>query len=688
MKHILLIVSALLTPAFCPGRAPAAEPDARLQNYYCEETKKPFFAEAAGEKGRFMPQRTDAQPDSFLMPKPAGTKRVFIIGESVAALLGPGKALSGKTTLKEKILGKLSGYGAAGDNSGIEIINCGMGGYESYRIHEVLKEILDYSPDLVVVLSGNNDTKEESCPGFQCELRRRKFRLFERYFSITNTAREAKKKALLKMHGATLLKMADAAKKTGVPIVFCTLPAALRDMPPSAAAPLENTEFALGYRLFYSRKHVEALTAFKLGLAADPREPFLNFYAAKSLERLGRGKEAAVYYSNALNFDAGMPRAGRERNELIHRAAASKGACAADLENLFLRLSSGGLSGFTEFTDGMHWNRSYNKAVWEEIFSAAGRCGIKGFERFTAGSPQLWAETSRETALKRLSYAFAWIEEKGFTEASLAELSRIKEEQPDLLKKAGASPEQLEKLLLNNFWSAGKIMHLQNQFPLFLAHLAETERRAGNYSQALSLCDRALSLKPGTPLLKLERVQILADMGGDAENGFLALTEERSLSKKAAALAAAYGFLYAGTSAAPAASEGDIRSSKIISDQAVEKIFANDLKAAEELSLKALEKYPFNAEALMSLCSIRQREGRTQQALEACKRTVQAVYQTPANGTASMEILACEAAFESFKLLKALNREPEAVRILDRCIKRAPPSWPGLAAAKTALKTR
>jgi hypothetical protein len=165
---------------------------------------------------------------------------VFVVGESVAALLGSGNDLSGKMTRGQKLIKKLFGTAAVPKT---EIINCGMGGYESYRINGVLEEALKYDPDLLVVLSGNNDTLEESCPGFECELRRRKFRLYEKYFSISNTGREARKKAALKMHEAMLLKMAASAKKARVPIVFCTLPAAVKDMPPRQPAPLESKEF-------------------------------------------------------------------------------------------------------------------------------------------------------------------------------------------------------------------------------------------------------------------------------------------------------------------------------------------------------------------------------------------------------------------------------------------------------------
>lgn len=694
MKHIILIVMAFSPQALYPVSIFSAEQDARLTDYFCKEVKQPFFAETAGKKGRYVAQRKDALPDSFRMPKPAGTKRVFVIGESVATLLWPGKALSGSSSPGKRFLSKLLGDRGAGDNPGLEIINCGMGGYESYRIYGVLKEILNYSPDLIVTLSGNNDTREESCPGFEFELRRRKFRLFERYFSLTAAGPEARKKALLKMHEGMLLKMAGAAKKAGVPIVFCTMPAAVKDMPPGRPAPLENRHFALGYRLFYAKKHAEALVEFKLGLTADPCEPFFNFYAARSLERLGRNKEAAAHYSDALNFDTTMSRSGRERNDLIRRAAAAEGACVADLEKLFQGISAGGLPGFAEFTDGMHWNYPHGKSVWEEIFRAAGRCGIKGFEKFTSGSPGNWAETSRETALKRLGYAFFWLDEQTLNEASLAELSRIKTEQPELLKIAGVSPEQFKDLLLDNFWSTLKINRFKELFPFFLAHLAETERRAGNYAQALSLCGKALLLKPGHPLVKFVRVQVLADMGGKTEDEFLALAQEPSLGDKVAAVAAAYGFKKAAdpaprrnaaAAAAPASGE-NAKSSKKLSDQAVKKIFSGDFKAAEELYAKALEKNPFNAEALMTLCSLRRKDGPTPRALDACQRAASAVYQDPANRIPSLEMLYCDAAFESYKMLMALKREPEAAAILGQCVKRAPPGWPGLDAAKAALK--
>lgn len=684
MKSLFFLIAALFLAGLYPCCAFGAEQDPALRDYFCDEIKKPFFAETSGVKGLFVPQRKEAQPDSFLMPKPAGTKRVFVIGESVAGILGPGRALSVKRTAGDKFTDQVAGRGASEGNAGIEIINCGMGGYESYRIYDVLKEILEYGPDLVVVLSGNNDTREEACPGFFHELRRRKFRLFEKYYSISRPLPEARKKAAMKMHEAMLLEMAASAEKAGTPIVFCTLPAAVKDMPPRRSLPLEDNGFALGYRSFYAKRYREALDRFRLGLAAEPREPVFSFYAAKSLEGLGLREEAAGYYLNALDLDASMSRAGSERNGVIRRAAAEGSACLADLEKLFKKAAPDGLPGFSEFADGTHWTRPHNEAVWEEIFRAAGGCGIKGYEDFTAGGAGKWGESSREVSLKRLSYAYSWMEESGLNEPGLAELARIKAEQPGLLEKAGASPEGLEKLILNNIWSAEKIKNISGLFPYFLAHLAETERRTGNYARALALCDRALLLKPGDSLLRFGRAQILGDMGRKSEEEFLAIAGEPGFYARAASVAAAYGVKVP----PPLASKENAGLSKKISDRAALRMLAGDLKAAEELSEKALEKNPYNAEALMNLCSLRQKDGRARQALEACKDAFSAVYRDPANRIPSLEMLSCDAAFESYRLLKDLDREAEGLDILGQCVGRAPPSWRRLGAAMTLLKKR
>ena len=85
----------------------AAAGSADQSGYYCEDIKKPFFApDASGRE--YTAQRPMAQPEKFSMPKPAGVKRVFVVGESVAAILGSGRAVARTGAAPDTLGGWLS----------------------------------------------------------------------------------------------------------------------------------------------------------------------------------------------------------------------------------------------------------------------------------------------------------------------------------------------------------------------------------------------------------------------------------------------------------------------------------------------------------------------------------------------------------------------------------------------------
>ncbi|MCX5792309.1 MAG: hypothetical protein NTY45_08880 [Elusimicrobia bacterium] len=642
-----------------PGAAagPVPDPGKQDQNgYFCEDIKKPFFAEIGPGKGEFSAQRSLAMPEKFSMPKPAGVKRVFVLGESVATILGPGYMALNDGIFGGRFLRQLAKAGVLPvKSSGIEVLNCGMSGYESYRIYGILKEVLAYSPDLIVILSGNNEgSTDRNCPGLDFELRRREFRLLERYYSLKDNPQQSRKKANLKMHGDMLAKMAAAAKKAGVPIVFCTLPANLKDMPSRRAALLDNELFAAGYTAFYQKKYAAAAEKFKLGLAELPYEYAFNFYMGRTLEKLGRTAEAGAYFRKAVDFDPDMSRASADRNALIRRVAGANGACVADLEKTFYRSSPGGLPGFDEFTDGMHWRPPFNKMVWEEIFRSAAACGIKGLEKFKAADNRGWKETPREDALKRLSYSVTWLNEEDgtFNEGSLAELAYIRQKLPGLLEEASVSPDALDKLILRNFWSLGQAMRLKELFPLFLAHLAEVERRAGNYGPALALCERALALQPGSEYFKLERAQVLAGLGrkSEAEKEFQASGRRR----EARALGLAYGLKL----------------------------------SSRTYELQSGRTAPFKKESLESQMDLCTGGGKDhQKALEACQNVVYLV-SSGAEDNKNPGPLGSDASYESYKLLTALGRAEEARETLFWTVANAPASWPKLAEARKLLSKK
>ena len=79
----------------------------------------------------------------FNKKKQKDVKRIFIVGESVAEFY-PKENL--EQNLKYFIPDKK-----------FEIINAGTGSYDSVRISKIVKEIVNYHPDYIIILIGNND---------------------------------------------------------------------------------------------------------------------------------------------------------------------------------------------------------------------------------------------------------------------------------------------------------------------------------------------------------------------------------------------------------------------------------------------------------------------------------------------------------------------------------------------------
>ncbi len=649
-----------------------------LQYYFCEEVKKPFFAPDPEDPRLYRPQRHQAVARPIALPKPAGTKRVFVLGESVASLLGyPYVGGWLDDGLRRVGLGRAPR---------VEFVNCGMGGYESWRIYKLLLEVLQYQPDLVVILSGNNETGEP-CRGADFELRRRKFRLLDRYYSIAGHGNPGKK-ASLKMHGDMLTRMAAAAKKAGVPAVFCTLPANLRDMPPGSRPPLHDRGFAEGFRLFHSGDYAAARRKFG-PLAA--KDAFAAFYAAKADEKLGKTKEAAAGYEAALDLDPSLLRGGSERNAMIRRVAGENGACVAGLDRLFAGLARGGMPGFDEFTDGVHWRPAYNAAVWREIFRSAAACGLKGFEGLAVRNGDWKTETPREDARKRLSYLVSWLAGPELNEQSLAQLDHLSKVAPELLKSAARSPEALGALFIANFWSQGTAERLRALYPAFLAHLAEAARRRREPVEALALCGRALDADPGNPEYRLIRAQALADLGRKAEAAgeFGAAAASQNCKERAAAMAAAYGIELnkrqaAVSYAGPPGPRLVNAASKTLSDEAGGRMEAGDYAAAEELLLKALKMDAANTEALMDLCVIKSRKKESRKALDYCRSAARTVYGERSRRQPAGETLACEAAIQAYRLASGLGNPGEAAELIRECLRRGPADWPGRKEAEKA----
>lgn len=213
---------------------PPLEPYVPDFRYQYEEIYKRFFRKVRLSNGDvvYKTQRYRAQEQSFSVCKIKGTKRIFLLGGSVAQILSKSSGIYLKELLEELIPWEK-----------FEVIGCGMGAYDSYRVSLIHKEILNYNPDFIILLCGNN---EYYVP---VQVNLWAYRL-NRLFCNLWIYQELQKKFLaciknrwkyneipygnrLKNYENNLRIMIRRAKKRRIPMVLCTLPANFRDCPPA-----------------------------------------------------------------------------------------------------------------------------------------------------------------------------------------------------------------------------------------------------------------------------------------------------------------------------------------------------------------------------------------------------------------------------------------------------------------------
>lgn len=90
---------------------------------------------------------------SFKIPKPSGTVRIFCFGGSTAY----GHPFDGRTAFPRWLQDLLK---AEDPEKNFEVINAGGISYASYRIVPLIKETLQYQPDLMVIETGHNEFLE------------------------------------------------------------------------------------------------------------------------------------------------------------------------------------------------------------------------------------------------------------------------------------------------------------------------------------------------------------------------------------------------------------------------------------------------------------------------------------------------------------------------------------------------
>ncbi|MCZ6794366.1 MAG: GDSL-type esterase/lipase family protein [Planctomycetota bacterium] len=345
-------------------------------------------------KGR----QTFFYPDAFPATRREEEYRVFCLGGSTVQ----GRPFSIETSFSTWLE---LGLQAADPRRPSEVVNCGGISYASYRLVPILQEILRYSPDLVVIYSGQNEFLEDrtyeqikqmpeilAAPLELCSRLRTFVLLHAAYVSLTGSPEEvpaerpllpAEVDALLDHRGGlatyhrdakwrrdviqhytyNLGRMVQLCRSAGVPVILVNPVANLRDCPPFKSEHREDltgrererwTSLRAEARRHYRTAPRRAVDILREAARLDELHAGTHYELAKCLDLLGRTDEAREAYRRAKELDVCPLRILEPMHRAVMDVAASTGAPLVDARALFEDLSDGGIPGADWLVDHVH----------------------------------------------------------------------------------------------------------------------------------------------------------------------------------------------------------------------------------------------------------------------------------------------------------------------------------------------
>jgi len=310
MNRMRTALSLLLALSSAPPVRAQDVDDASRREYYYEAVTEPFYAKD-GSSGLYVPRRKYAEYAApFAVVKSSGTLRVFVVGGSITAYATrwpkPVAYAAGLLGLR---FDDLAADLAAALGRPVELINCGMPGYDSYREALVVDEVLGYSPDLILLFSGHNEGIASPPAAavmlkLQAFLRRsRGYRDLQSRLQAVLGREQAPAESAAARDAAferNVRDMLDEAKARGVRVGVVAPPLNYRDAPTDDAAPMRDPAFLRGWLAYLRRDDAAAVRAWSAALGAGPARPdaersLTEFYLARALEGAKAGRPRPTF---------------------------------------------------------------------------------------------------------------------------------------------------------------------------------------------------------------------------------------------------------------------------------------------------------------------------------------------------------------------------------------------------------
>lgn len=399
------------------GAAPAFA-DARSRKYYYEDIFEPFFAPDLGRPGWLKAAREGARDSSFPLEKAPGTLRVFVIGGSIASLLDS----EGGMGLGEVLRASLPAVR-------VEVLNCGMGGYDSYREALVEQEVLEYRPDLIVLMTGHNELLASAPVPIWIMKARERLERFAAFRALAASLQDvggqgsetyaAKRDEAFERNLAQNIRQ---ARRRGVE-VLAFLPPRDYEAPPGQAESPYDPPYIRGWLRFLRADAAGARTAWEEAARAASSASARAFglhLLARAQDRLGEAQASRRSFEAAAESDRSSI-CGPACRSVIRRVAEREGAATADGDALFRALSAPRLPNAQAFADRMHWKPRFNCRVALAMVSALRErprfrglpWDARALERLDASCPRPGGPDAERDDLVKLNYALMLLTPSG-----------------------------------------------------------------------------------------------------------------------------------------------------------------------------------------------------------------------------------------------------------------------------------
>jgi len=360
------------------------------------------------------------RPEAFAAVKPADEFRIFVLGGSTVQ----GRPFSIETSFTTWLELALC---AAQPERRWEVVNCGGVSYASYRLVPILKEVLAYDPDLIVLYTGHNEFLEERSYGhikhlppavrwlFEQVAQTRTYVLARRvYMQWSGRGKSAmlddrpilsaETDAVLEYEGGlaqyhrddrqrqivvehyryNLRRMIHLARQAGVPVLLVNPVSNLRDCPPfknQHREGLSGEQLARWRELFEEAgRHLEndigrSIELLEEARRIDDRHAGLHYALGQCYEIAGMIQQAKVAYIRAKEEDVCPLRMIEPLHQALWSVARRTGTPVVDVRRLVERESEHGIPGGYLLLDHVHPSIACHQMIAEALLAEMVRQG-------------------------------------------------------------------------------------------------------------------------------------------------------------------------------------------------------------------------------------------------------------------------------------------------------------------------